>query len=146
MVDANNTLPAPFPLEAAVNSTADVKNAELCADEITPNTQKTLTNTKKADQEWEAVAKRKGWVKKPKDKAMWEILMLISWITWLSMSFNYFLSYMTLATITGTFIFAWENFMPLVKEVGISFTTVVLGQATKLLTQWYERKQKEQES
>lgn len=138
-------MPSPFPLESAVNTTAEIKNAELNSEEVTPNTEKTLSDTKKADKAWEITAKRKGWVKKPKDKAMWEILMLISWITWLSMSFNFFLSYMTLATISGVYIFSWLNFMPLVKEVGIGFTSVVLGQATKLLTQWYERKQKEKE-
>jgi len=141
----NNGMPSPFPLEAAVNSTADLKNAELCAEETKPNTEKVITKAKTTDGEFNKLALSKGYIKKPKEKAMWEILMSIAWITWISMCIAFTLRYLSLATVTGYFIFSWFTFMPYLYEVGIGFTTVVLGQATKLLNQWYEQKQKGKE-
>jgi hypothetical protein len=60
----NNGMPSPFPLEAAVNSTAELKNAELCADEATPNTEKHIELSKQTDKEFKILAKKKGYVKK----------------------------------------------------------------------------------
>lgn len=100
-------------------------------------------NAEESDIAFDKKAKAKGYILKPKEKAMWEILMSIAWITWVSMCIAFTLRYMSLATITGVFIFSWVTFMPYLYEVGIGFTTVVLGQATKLLNQWYEQRQKQ---
>jgi hypothetical protein len=142
-MDNNVTMPPPFPLDGAVNSTADNKNAELCAEESTPTTEKTLANTEISDKEFHIVATRKGYVRKDKEKKMWEILMLISWITWFSMSIAFTLRFMVACTATGSWIWSWTTFIPYIYEVATGFTTVVLGQATKLLNKWYENKQKE---
>jgi hypothetical protein len=63
-MDSESTMPSPFPLEAAVNSTADLKNAELCAEEATPSTQKHIEISKQTDKEFAILAKKKGFVKK----------------------------------------------------------------------------------
>jgi hypothetical protein len=90
--------------------------------------------------------KEAGYVKKTQDKQMWEILMLIAWLSWISMVITFGISYLTTATLSGSFVLSWITFVPFVKEIGIGFTTVVIGQATKLLTQWYETKKKTTES
>jgi hypothetical protein len=145
MPENESTMPSPFPLEAAVNSTADLKNAELVADELPSNTEKVISKTKMTDSEFHKLALSKGYMKKPKDKAMWEILMLISWISWISMVITYTVNWLGLVTVTGAFMPTWAVTVTLIKEIAISFTSVVLGQATKLLNQWYENKQKGKE-
>ena len=133
-------LASPFP--TSVEKKTETKNAELSADEKI-NTEKAINQANLSDKEFDIVAKRKGYIKKEKEKKMWEILMLISWITWLSMTIAFSLRFMVACTATGSWIWSWTTFIPFVYEVATGFTTVVLGQATKLLNKWYEHKQNE---
>jgi len=127
--------PKPEPL--ALPSTEPITNP------VKSETEFVTKSAEESDIAFDKKAKAKGYILKPKEKAMWEILMSIAWITWISMCIAFTLRYMSLATATGIFIFNWLTFMPYLYEVGIGFTTVVLGQATKLLNQWYEQRQKQ---
>lgn len=96
-----------------------------------------ITNT-----QFKKWVKEAGYIKQPAEKAMWEILMLIAWLTWISMVIGFGVKFLNGSVLDNKFIFQWALFINFITEIALGFSTVVIGQATKLLTKWYEERNK----